>query len=111
MPTRNAADPTPNGIATDPRRMVKCVNETGAVGEIFPVFVAEMPQDVAEMPGDLIRVPSCRGHARRLMNRICRAPANLARAPTLPPQMVGKYIHIKALPMMTGGARGAIAKS
>jgi hypothetical protein len=27
--------------------MVKCVNETGALGEIFPVFVAEMPQVVA----------------------------------------------------------------
>jgi hypothetical protein len=28
--------------------MVKCVNETGALGEIFPTFVAEMPQAVAD---------------------------------------------------------------
>jgi hypothetical protein len=28
--------------------MVKSVNETGALGEIFPVFVAEIPQDVAD---------------------------------------------------------------
>jgi hypothetical protein len=48
MPTRNATDPTPNGINTDPRRMVKCVNETGALGEIFSTFVAEMPQVVAD---------------------------------------------------------------
>jgi hypothetical protein len=27
--------------------MVKSVNETGALGEIFPVFVAEIPQSVA----------------------------------------------------------------
>jgi hypothetical protein len=47
MPTRNAADPTPNGIAADPRRMVKCVNETRALGEIFSTFVAEIPQGVA----------------------------------------------------------------
>src|SRR5262245_11900410 len=37
----------PDRIDGDPRRMVKRVNETGALGEIFPMFVAEMPQAVA----------------------------------------------------------------
>jgi hypothetical protein len=90
--------------------MVKCVNETGALGEIFPVFVAEMPQVVADMLDDLIRMPSCRARARRLMNRICHAAAHPARAPTMPRKTAKKRIYIKVLPMMTGRARGAAAK-
>ena len=91
--------------------MVKCVNETGALGEIFPVFVAEMPQGVADMLDDLIRMPSCRTRARRLKNRICRAAAYPARAPKMPRKLAGKAILIKALLTMTGDARGATTRS